>query len=332
MECKFCKKILSTKSALSIHQKKASYCLKIQGVETQSEKNTLKTLKEELVILRKDIEVLREDKKNLQDKCDNFTVSKNCDNTRDVDAQEYSLTNLELGEGFTIEQRKEDGYINVTNLCKAGKKQFQRWKELEKTKAFIEVLSHSIAIPADLLMKIEKGTWAHPQVAINIAQWISPQFDVKVSNWIYKIMMNVKVNIKSTTSLKELQTENIQHQIKIQYLTKKYVKAQPRMQYDAKNVIYIVTTKLMKQERRYIMGKAINLTNRLSTYNKSDEHEVVYYEQCSSEETMSLVENMVFLYLKNCREQANRERFLLPEDQDITYFSDIVKKSIEFFN
>ena len=28
----------------------------------------------------------------------------------------------------------------------------------------------------------------------------------------------------------------------------------------------------MKKERRYILGKAENLTNRLSVYNKSDEH------------------------------------------------------------
>ena len=46
------------------------------------------------------------------------------------------------------------------------------------------------------------------------------------------------------------------------------------MQYKETNVIYILTTKLLKKERRYILGKATNLTNRLSTYNKSDEHDV----------------------------------------------------------
>jgi hypothetical protein len=66
-------------------------------------------------------------------------------------------------------------------------------------------------------------------------------------------------------------------------------------------------------------------------YNKSDEHEVVYYQQCGSEETMSLVENMVFQYLKDYREQANRERFLLPEKEEIGLFSNIINKSVEFF-
>ena len=31
MECKYCKHILSTKSALNTHQTKAKYCLKLQG-------------------------------------------------------------------------------------------------------------------------------------------------------------------------------------------------------------------------------------------------------------------------------------------------------------
>ena len=45
----------------------------------------------------------------------------------------------------------------------------------------------------------------------------------------------------------------------------------------------------MKKERRYILGKAENLINRLSVYNKSDEHEVVYFGSCGDEETMNMV-------------------------------------------
>jgi hypothetical protein len=49
------------------------------------------------------------------------------------------------------------------------------------------------------------------------------------------------------------------------------------------------------------------------------------------EETMTCVENMVFQYLKDYREQANRERFILPENEEITLFSDTIRKSVEFF-
>ena len=143
-------------------------------------------------------------------------------------------------------------------------------------------------------------------------------------------MMTGKVDITNTTSFKKLQEENKQKSIKIQYLTKKYVKSQPRAQYKERNVIYILTTALMKKERRYILGKASNLTSRLSVYNKSDEHEVVYYQSCGDEETMGCVETMVFQYLKEYREQANRERFILPKTEEIKLFTNIINKSVEF--
>ena len=86
----------------------------------------------------------------------------------------------------------------------------------------------------------------------------------------------------------------------------------------------------MKKERRYILGKAENLTNRLSTYNKTDEHEVIYYKGCGDEDKMKIVESMVFQRLKDYREQANRERFVLPEGKEIDIFIDAINKSIEF--
>ena len=265
-----------------------------------------------------------------------FTVDES--DSEEDEVNDYKLTPLEVGQGYTIEHREEDGYINVTNLCKAGGKQFKAWKRLDKTKAFLQVLSSEVLIHTSDLIKLGTGskykdsqTWVQPQVAINIAQWISPRFDVKVSGWVYEIMITGKVDITNTKTYKELQKENKDHKIKIQYLTKKYVKAQPRVQYEEKNLVYILTTKLMKKDRRYILGKATNLTSRLSTYNKSDEHEVVYYASCEDEETMSCVETMVFQYLNEYREQANRERFILPEKKEISFFSDVINKSVEFF-
>jgi hypothetical protein len=87
----------------------------------------------------------------------------------------------------------------------------------------------------------------------------------------------------------------------------------------------------MKKERRYILGKASNLTSRLSVYNKSDEHEVIYYRECGDEETMGMVESSVFHQLKEYREQANRERFILPKTEEIKFFSEKINNSINFF-
>ena len=398
MECNFCDKILSSKSALNTHQQKAKYCLKIQGKENikgkflceycdkdfftnnrhishiavcklnnsfkqelddtkmanQQLSNEIISLRTENEFLKLELEKSQESYKELSltavsrsfeeetiiDIDDTLSDSQFTVHDSDSDSDEvedYQLTPLQVGQGFTIEHREEDGYINVTNLCKAGGKLFKNWKKTQKTKAFLQVLNNEVPFGTSLLIKKQKGygseqcTWVHPQVAINIAQWISPQFDVKVSGWVYEIMMTGTVDITSTKTYKELQKENKNHKIRIQYLTKKYMKAQPRVQYEEQYVVYILTTKRMKKDRVYILGKAINLTNRLSTYNKSDEHEVVYYQGCGDEETMSLVENMTFQYLKEYREQANRERFILPEKEEIKLFSDIINKSVEFF-
>ena len=248
----------------------------------------------------------------------------------------YELVPLELDNGYIIESRDEDGYIDVTNLCTAGKKKFNHWNSLNKTTSFLNELSLTTGIPVVELIKKNTGgngerhTWVHPQVAINIAQWISPQFDVKVSAWVLEVMMTGKVDITNTKSYRELQQDNKNKQLKIQLMTKKYVKKQPRTQFDEKNVVYILTTANMKKERRYILGKATNLTSRLSVYNKSDEHEVIYYQECPDEGRMSIVESLVFCKLNEYREQANRERFLLPEGISIDFFSNTIRECIAF--
>jgi hypothetical protein len=84
------------------------------------------------------------------------------------------------------------------------------------------------------------------------------------------------------------------------------------------------------KERRYVLGKATKLTPRLSSYNKTDEHIVVYYQECPDEVTLNLVEPLVFSKLKDYREQANRERFILPEGCAIDFFIDVIKECITF--
>jgi hypothetical protein len=118
------------------------------------------------------------------------------------------LKHLLLCDNYRVECRVEDGYINVTNLCKAGDKLFKNWKKNNKTKAFLTVLSSSVLIRTDLLIKTitnglneNRSTWVHPQVAINIAQWISPEFDIQVSNWVYELALRAEQTEISTMVL-----------------------------------------------------------------------------------------------------------------------------------
>jgi hypothetical protein len=57
----------------------------------------------------------------------------------------------------------------------------------------------------------------------------------------------------------------------------------------------------------------------LSTYNKTCDHTVVYYRECKNEDDMDAAETMVLTKLRTHREQANRDRFILPEDKDESF-------------
>lgn len=154
MICNFCNKTLSSKKSLIAHQKSLT-CINIQ------KKNNIKTndeISEETNIL-KEISVYDDETSFI------------------IDDQK-------------IFARKSDGYINVTQLCKAGKKKFCHWNENSKSQEFLQILSSSINKNINELFVYECGsnskraTWAHHQVAINIAQWISPWFSVELYKWI----------------------------------------------------------------------------------------------------------------------------------------------------
>jgi hypothetical protein len=336
--CKFCGKNSSASNSVKHDltcKKKNQFLtdeiirMKIEKEKDEKEKEIYKNLAERVQATIEEIAIIKAWQTIVE-------IEEEIDTPEELKDEPYELVPLELDNGYIIESREEDGYIDVTNLCTAGKKKFKHWNSLSKTTGFLKELSSTVGIPTVELIKQNTGgngnrhTWVHPQVAINIAQWISPRFDVKVSAWVLEVMMTGKVDITNTKSYRELQEDNNNKQLKIQIMTKKYVKKQPRVQYDNENVVYILTTANMKKERRYILGKATNLTSRLSVYNKSDEHEVVYYQECPDQEKMSVVETLVFCKLNEYREQANRERFLLPEGTSIDLFSDTIRECIKF--
>ena len=92
-----------------------------------------------------------------------------------------------------------------------------------------------------------------------------------------------------------------------------------------------MTTEDNKKKRIYIIGKSKSLKKRLSTYNKTSEHEVIYYRGCKTENDMNIAEQMVLTKLQEHKEKANRDRFILPIEYDIKYFIDIIDTSINFF-
>jgi hypothetical protein len=320
------------KKIIIMESEKKVYCerFRLQDIQISQKDDVIKDLQNKLAgIAEKSVSNITNINNN------NTTIE--IDDNKNTSSEDISNEYVSNGE-YSIEYRDEDGYINVSNLCKASSKHFKDWKKLDKTNFFLNALSLTTNIIIEDLIKYsshipshEIYVWAHPQIAINISQWISPKFDVKVSGWIYEVMITGKVDIANTKTYLELQKENKDKEIKIKFLTNKYVKSQPGDQYIENYVVYLLTTILMRKERRYILGKAKNLTKRLSTYNKTDEHIVIYYHVCTDENTMSIVENMVFKKLDTHREQANRERFILPENVGESYFIDKIKECADFW-
>lgn len=121
-----------------------------------------------------------------------------------VGATISSLTlHTDKGNDYAVVCREEDGYIDVTNLCKAGGRKYETWNRRKATKEFVLVLREELQncradIPLELV-KFDTGdtqrTWAHPRVALNIAQWVSPAFDVQVTKWVHQLLVTGHVRL-----------------------------------------------------------------------------------------------------------------------------------------
>jgi len=257
------------------------------------------------------------------------------------DIVKKDIQSLKLKDNYQLEYRDIDGYINITNLCKAGGKHFKNWNQNDKTKRFLDVLSSTAGIPTVELLKQEQGgngerhTWAHTQVAINIAQWISPEFDVLVSKWVYEIMLTGKVDITDNKTTEELDIMNKENKLlknRIKLLESKVLQKQPREIFEEnKNVVYIVTTEYKESQGHYKIGKAQDLQKRMSVYNTTDKHEVIYNTSCKTKKRMDLLEQIVHDRLESKRIEPNKEWFESEEDgEDFIKIIEEFKKVVDY--
>ena len=174
----------------------------------------------------------------------------------DFDKIDEEKDKITLG-GVEVISRQSDGYINASQLCKAGNKYYKDWFRLEKTKEFLTELSNELKIdiltdktekvgvgeisqPPNMnvsLIEINMGktdvddqsTWVHPRVAIHIAQWISPKFAVNVTGWIHKLLSTGSVKlerpVKSFSTLTEIdiEAEKLENEVKMSEYTNELV-------------------------------------------------------------------------------------------------------------
>ena len=135
---------------------------------------------------------------------------------------------LELnGSKFNIPVRR-DGYVNVTKICQAAGKRLDKYFKTDHAKESMEFLQKTLddeyaanvklgkAIPPyggiALLTSckggnnntVEQGTFAHPDLAIEIATWAHKSFRFQVSQWIRELMITGRVELGKEKSGQEL--------------------------------------------------------------------------------------------------------------------------------
>jgi KilA-N domain/T5orf172 domain len=259
-----------------------------------------------------------------------------------IDTSKYKL----ILNDIMITARPEDGFINATQLCKAGNKKFNDWYRLESTKKLIEALekdSKSVAgIVATKLLEIKQGgdaklqgSWIHQDLAIHLAMWISADFAIQVSKWTREIIYTGKVDIqhqKTETDLLKLQNAYSKQLIENKKLQKKVVKRVAREKFSPGNHMYAAQTDTVNLTRRIKIGKTTNLEETLAAYNRLEPTEYIFYMDCCSEHMMDVTETFVHSALAKYRDYANHEYFLIPEGEDAKFFIDIIRNIINAAN
>jgi KilA-N domain len=97
--------------------------------------------------------------------------------------------------GLQIGQRREDGYVNLTQMAQAYGKRIDNWLRLQDTQDLLAEFERQEKLnPSDvrnlksaLIIKRGKydgGTWGHPDIAIQFAQWLDKSFALQVSRWV----------------------------------------------------------------------------------------------------------------------------------------------------
>ncbi len=265
--------------------------------------------------LVKKVEQMEQEIKSLQDTI-NTKPSKLLIET-ESDEEENLITTPDyfVFNNLKLYANKQTGNIDITPIATIPDKLFNTWITQEPTMTTITGISQQTGISISQLIFDENSQMQlHPDLAIEFIKWLSPVNGIKFAQWVVREKpQSITVNTHNQTTLlsqfKPIPINTIPD-----------------------NVVYIITSPVHRKLRTYIIGKAQNIKSRLSTYNKSMEHEVVYYVHCHTSQIAHLVESMVLTRLHKYREVVNRDRFVLPEFAKLTLFTNVLDEAIGFFS
>jgi hypothetical protein len=110
--------------------------------------------------------------------------------------------NIKSYKGRVIRINPDNQYVCLTDMAAANGKLFGNWYQLKGTHDYLNEFSSSIGIQIDDLITTDtsaanedRGTWAHPKIAIRFAQWCSVKFAIQVDFWIDELLTTGKVEL-----------------------------------------------------------------------------------------------------------------------------------------
>jgi hypothetical protein len=324
--CKFCGKSFHNKPNLYKHH---NICKKNIPVTNKIQNNNLiesNINNEQTELKNNDFDKLKLLFNNIVEPINNNLINIIVNKSNKINELEFKINNInnindindikyENNNYINSCIKNNNKYINIKKICEIENKNFNDWLELDVTKELINNMHLSLE---ELIYYENDNIWVHTDIILSVALWISNKVYIEINNYL-KNNISEKYN-----KIIETKEENIK------LLNNIYIKKQKRENYKDNFVIYILTTEDSQKKKIYIIGKASILKNRLSTYNKTCEHIVVYYKSCGNKQNMDVIELMILNKLYNYKEQVNRDRFILPDYKDISFFINVVDECINF--
>ena len=155
------------------------------------------------------------------------------------------------------------------------------------------------------------------------------EYYIKLEETLHEVIDEESNELRLQLEMKEeiIQMKDEQLEMKDEQLEKKderIKKLQRETQVvDGRNVCYLCTSDEKESEGIYIIGKSINLKNRLGHYNdnKLINFKIVYYISCKTVHVMNAVENLILSKMNKYKILSTRDVFKLPEGKDVSFFT-----------
>ena len=193
-----------------------------------------------------------------------------------------------------IGTRISDGFVNATQMCKAGGKKFANWYSLVGTKELIRDVESDIAITASQFLdtnssisqynfksvevikgnssKFKQGSWIHPDLAMQLAQWISSTFARKVSKWMRELHLTGTVTLgqeKTNEQLIAIQIQLVKERAARKAIENKHRNILHRRSYHKfkkGNALYVISDPDSKSQKFKIGIDDVNINVRLAQH------------------------------------------------------------------